>query len=457
MKLHFDKDFNWGVATTAIQIEGGVDQDGRAPSMWPEFARRPGKVKHGDVPDHSARSYEFLTRDLDACARLNLKSYNFSASWPRLLPPGGKANQKSLDYYNRLIDGLLERGIKPDLSLYDWDLPLEYARAGGWGQRDLVERFGEYTDLLIRSFGDRVTQWMTFNEVSTQATNGYKSGNHAPGYKDRQHCLRAYHHLLLAHGKSVQQLRAASNEIEISFVDNLLRYTPATVSDADRRATDRQLDMNTYYLLDCLFKGEMRESFVRHNVDVQGCNFNHVQSSDLDIISTPFDKFGVNYFTSFVVADSKEKPGKDEKVKAAPGPKSDLGWTIDPHGLLLSLRSLRDHYTGDLPLFIGECGIDNADYVNPAGEVNDSERVDYLRQHLHKVHRAIDEGIPIKGFYVWSLMDNFEWQAGYKKRFGLFYTPYQSPGQFVIKKSGKWFAELAKTGELEVKEEKDPK
>ena len=449
MEKQFSKEFNWGVATTAIQIEGGTDLGGRGPSMWPAFARRPGKIKHGDTPTHSSRSYEYLERDLDACQRLGLRSYNFSASWTRILPEGsGRVNEAGLDYYDRLIDGLLERGIQPDMSLFDWDLPQAYAEAGGWAQRDLVDRFGDYAAVLIDRYGDRVRQWMTYNEVSTQATNGYKSGIHAPGYQDPQMCLQAYHHLLLAHGRSVRQLRAASSDFEVSFVDNLLRYTPATVTDADRNATARQLDLNTYYLLDCLFKGELRSSFVEHQTATLGHNFDHVRDGDLDVISSPIDKFGVNYFTSFVVADSENKPGKDETVKAAPGPRSDFGWTIDPHGMLLSLRALRDHYTGDLPLFIGECGIDNADYVNPDGAVNDAQRTDYLYQHLLKVHAAIEEGIPVEGFYVWSLMDNYEWQAGYRKRFGLFYTHYDRPAQYTLKDSGKWYAELCRSGRL---------
>ena len=451
MTDQFPDDFNWGVATTAIQIEGGLDADGRGPSMWPDFARQPGKITHGDTPVGSAASYAHLDRDLDAVARLNLRSYNFSASWPRIQPDGsGRPNQQALDYYARLIDGLLERNVTPDLSLYDWDLPRRFVSAGkkGWDERDLADRFVDYADILLRHYGDRVTNWMTFNEVTTQATNGYLSGNHAPGYRDAQLAVRAYHHLMLAHGKAARRIREVVPQAEVSLVDNLLQYYPATITAADRDATDRSWTINAWYLLHALFKGEYYEPFLTYFRDHHDCNFDHLRPGDLDVIGTPLDKFGVNYFTSFVVSDAPDAPGADQKISAAPGPRSDYGWTIDPRGMTEALRKLKRDFTGDLPLFIGECGIGNYDYPDPTGRVNDRARIDYLHQHLEQVLVARGEGIPVKGFYVWSLMDNYEWDNGYKKRMGLFYTQYHQPAKYLIKDSGKWYAELCKTGRL---------
>ena len=449
MIRRFPDDFSWGVATTAIQIEGALEGSGRGASMWPAFASEPGRIRHGDHPGGSARSYDFLERDLDALAALNVTAYNFSASWPRLLPDGaGRVNEAGADYYDRLIDGLLERGIVPDLSLYDWDLPLAYARDGGWEKRDLTNRFGDYVDLLIRRYGDRVRRWMTFNEISTQATNGYKSGDHAPGRASTQGFLKAYHHLMLAHGQAVARLRETHDDFEISAVDNLLQYYCASVTDADRAATRRQWTLNSWVFLDALFKGELNEDFRRHYVEVEGADFDHVRPGDLEAIHQRLDLFGVNYFTSFEVAADPDDPGRAERILPAPGPRSPFGWTIDPAGMLDALRELKVRYTGDLPLFIGECGIGQIDSPRPDGRVRDPERIEYLRLHLDKVLDAIDEGIPVEGFYVWSLMDNYEWDDGYDKRFGLHYTHYDRPETYTIKDSGRWYSELCRTGEL---------
>ena len=322
-QITFPNDFNWGVATTAIQIEGGVLEGGRGPSMWPAFAKRPNKIYHGDTPEGSAYSYRYLERDLDALQRLGVRSYNFSTSWPRIQPKGrGPANQTGVDYYNRLIDGLLERGIEPDLSLYDWDLPLNFSEDGGWTHRSLCDRFADYVDLLIRNYGDRVKHWMTFNEISTQAKNGYKAGEHAPGYQDKQMFVRAYHHLMLAHGRSVEMIRKSVDGCTISVVDNLLQYYPKTMTAADRNATARQQVENDYYLLDAVFYGKLNETFVNHYEQQHGCNFDHIRAGDLEQINQEFDQFGVNYFTSFCAADDPDNPGKAELISAAPGPSS---------------------------------------------------------------------------------------------------------------------------------------
>ena len=448
-RITFPQDFNWGVATTAIQIEGGLDDGGRGPSMWPDFARTPGNIYHDDTPAGSAASYHNLQRDLDALERLGVTSYNFSTSWPRLIPEGaGRVNQKGVDYYNRLIDGLLERGIDPDLSLYDWDLPLKYSQNEGWGKRDLTDRFNDYVDVLIRNYGDRVTKWMTFNEISTQAKNGYKQGNHAPGYQDNQLFLRAYHHLMVAHGRAVQMIREQVDGAEITVVDNLLQYYPKTMTAADRNAAARQQMTNDYFLLEALFNGRLHQPFVDHYEQQQGCNFDHIHPGDLAQINQKFDQFGVNYFTSFSAADDPKQPGKAELVSASPGPQSPFGWTIDPVGMLDALRDLKRKYTKDLPIFVGECGIGGFDYPSPDGAVHDPKRIKFLYQHLEQLHVAMQEGIEITGFYIWSLMDNFEWDNGYNKRMGLYYTQYNRPEEYLIKDSGKWFAELIRTGEL---------
>ena len=449
-RITFPKNFNWGVATTAIQIEGGLDDGGRGPSMWPDFARTPGNIYHGDTPAGSAASYHNLQRDLDALERLGVKSYNFSATWARIFPEGaGKVNQAGVDYYSRLIDGLLEKGIQPDFSLYDWDLPLVYSANNGWGRREVVDHFLDYTQVLLDNYGDRVTKWMTFNEISTQAKNGYKQGNHAPGYQDKQLFLQAYHHLLLAHGHAVERIRATVPNAEVTLVENLLKYYPKTMTAADRNAAARQHIENDLYLLDAVFKGKLNQNFTDFYEQQWNCNFNHVKDGDLAQINQPLDQFGVNYFTSFCAADDPEQPGKSEVISAAPGPQSPFGWTIDPVGLLDALRDLKRDYTGDLPLFIGECGIGGFDYPSPDGAVHDPKRIDFLYKHLEQLNAAMEEGIKITGFYIWSLMDNYEWDNGYNKRMGLFYTQYNRPEEYLIKDSGKWFAELTRTGELQ--------
>ena len=451
MHTQFPTDFNWGVATTAVQIEGGLDAGGRGPSMWPDFARQhSSKIWHGDTPAGSAASYHHLERDLNALAELGVTSYNFTPSWTRILPSGaGQVNESGVDYYNRLIDGLLERGIQPDLSLYDWDIPRSYNEAGGWTQRELKDRFGDYVDVLIKRFSDRVEHWMTFNEISTQATNGYHSGSHAPGRTSLQQALQAYHHLMLAHGESIQRIRQAVPDASITLVDNFMQYYPATVSNADRSAQDRKIALETYFLMDAVFHGKLNATVHEWATERKGCNFDHIRPGDFEQIKQPIDQYGMNYFTAFNIADDPQAPGEEVVVSPAPGPQSPFGWTIDPVGMRMALNTVRDRYTGQTPIFIGECGIGQVDYIGPDGRVRDPERIDYLYLHLEQLLYAMEEDkIPVKGFYVWSLMDNYEWEDGYKKRMGLYYTQYDRPAEYVAKDSARWFAELCRTGVL---------
>ena len=252
---------------------------------------------------------------------------------------------------------------------------------------------------------------------------------------------------MLAHGQSVRRLREVG-DVTISVVDNLLQYYPASVTDRDRAAARRQWNLNSWVLLDALFKAELGDEFREHFESRENADFSHVRDGDLDVVASPVDEFGVNYFTSFKVAADPDDPERRERIMAADGPQSPFGWTIDPRGLLDSLRVLADRWTGELPLFIGECGIGQIDSPRPDGRVRDPGRVEYLYLHLDKVLDAIDEGIPVTGFYVWSLMDNYEWDDGYAKRFGLHYTHYDRPEKYTIKDSGRWYAELCRTGEL---------
>jgi beta-glucosidase len=463
-QLSFPEGFVWGSATAAFQIEGAAAEDGRTPSIWDTFARTPGKVQGGDTGDVACDHYHRMKEDLDLMASLGLQAYRFSISWSRVLPdPSGRVNDAGLDFYQRLVDGLLERHITPLLTLYHWDLPQWVADRGGWLDRDTTGRFAELADVVGRALGDRVSTVTTLNEPFCSAFLGYASGVHAPGMTDNASALRAAHHLNLAHGRAVSALRAVlPTSSEVSVTLNLAHVRPASGSEADRAAAAHVDRIANRVFLDPILSGHYPDELLdetRHLTD-----WSFVHDGDLAEISAPIDVLGVNYYAPALVAAPTEEirnsvagrwvndptqsdagpspwPGTDLAFAVPqPGPYTDMGWPIAPHTLTELLVDVRRDFP-DVPLVITENGCACADTRSADGRVHDPDRISYLAQHLTAVHRAIEAGVDVRGYYVWSLLDNFEWAWGYSKRFGIIFVDYETQER-VPKDSAQWFRDV---------------
>ena len=459
--LVFPADFTFGSATASYQIEGAFDEDGRGPSIWDTFSKTPGKVFNGDTGDVADDHYHRLEEDLDLMSSLNLQAYRFSIAWPRIQPTGrGPANQAGLDFYGRLIDGLIARGIKPVATLYHWDLPQALEDEGGWMSRSTAEAFEEYARIVGDAFGDRVHTWTTLNEPWCSAYLGYGSGAHAPGRMSAEGALQAVHHLNLAHGLAVLALRrVVTNDPEFSITLNLhsIRGHGPTGAEAARQIGALANRAFTGPLL----KGAYPDDLLDDTKGVTDWSF--VRDGDLETTNQPIDVLGVNYYSTVTVsvwdgvsprenADGHQNvggspwPGADRiEFHVQPGPYTEMGWNIDPSGLLDLLTALRDEFP-DQALMITENGAAFADTVTD-GAVHDALRTDYLRRHITAAHRAIAAGVDLRGYFVWSLMDNFEWGYRYSKRFGIVRVDYDTL-EGLPKDSALWYAELAKTNTL---------
>ena len=447
MRYSFPKNFLWGAATSGYQIEGAPEADGKGPSIWDRFTRLPGKILHGDTGDRACNTYDprQLDADLDLIAALGLKAYIFSVQWPRIQPDGrGPANVRGLDYYRRLVDGLQKRGIVPVLTLYHWELPQALQDRGGWLERDTVERFTEYAKILHGALAPQVPWWVTQNEPHTSAWLGHGIGRHAPGLTGSRHALTAAHHLLLAHGRVVQALRPADGGWK-TRVGPVIAISPmrpgAPGNPADAAVAARVDGEQNRLFLDPIFKGEYpADIWERYREETQDWKF--VRDGDLAAIHTPPDFLGVNYYNPTTITAG---PDGNPVYHPPAGPAPAMGWAIDPAGLHEVLMRVKQEYTGALPLIISENGASFRDYLDPEGRCHDPERVDFLRDHLREAHRALADGVPLAGYFVWSLLDNFEWDSGYRERFGLVYVDYATQRR-VPKDSFGWYREVIKAG-----------
>jgi beta-glucosidase len=438
----FPEGFVWGAATAAYQIEGGVTQDGRGPSIWDTFSHTAGRTFHGDTGDVACDHFNRLDEDLDLIRELGLSAYRFSVAWPRIQPDGKTVNRKGLDFYSRLVDGLLERGVQPALTLYHWDLPQALQDRGGWQSRQTADRFADYAQLVAGELGDRVPMWITVNEPWVASWVGYGIGRHAPGIADLRAAATAHHHLLLAHGKAVAALRQrldAAAQIGISL--SMMTVRPASDHPDDIRAADIVDAQFNLSCGDAVLKGVYPGNlgvFSALWADPGG----PCRPGDMDVISQPIDFLGINSYHARIVAaperlaaareagligsyDADHAFGMDcADVLPIGAPTTATGWPINPDGMTDLLLRLHERY--GTPLYITENGAAYYDYPAPDGAVRDPERVEYLRAHLSAVHDAIKAGADVRGYFVWSLLDNLEWSAGYSKRFGLVYVDYPS-------------------------------
>ncbi|MFG1759355.1 GH1 family beta-glucosidase [Micromonospora echinofusca] len=456
--LTFPPGFLWGAATAAYQIEGAAAEGGRTPSIWDTFSHTPGRVVEGHTGDVACDHYHRMGSDVALMAELGLKSYRFSVSWPRVQPGGtGPANAEGLDFYRRLVDELLGHGIEPWLTLYHWDLPQPLEDAGGWPARDAAARFADYATLVADALGDRVRYWTTLNEPWCSAFLGYGSGVHAPGRSDGADAVRAGHHLMLGHGLAVQALRAARPSAEVGVTVNLYPVTPASDAPADVDAARRIDGLANRFFLDPLLRGSYPADLM---ADLAGVtDFGHVRDGDLATISTPLDVVGVNYYSRHVVAapvpDAEPEPywrapscwpgSEDVRFVTRGVPVTDMNWEIDAPGLVETLRRVHEEYT-DLPLYVTENGSAFVDEVVD-GRVDDVDRLAYFDAHLRAAHEAIEAGVPLRGYFAWSLMDNFEWAWGYTKRFGMVHVDYDTQVR-IPKSSARWYAEVIRRNGL---------
>ncbi|WP_369204368.1 GH1 family beta-glucosidase [Streptomyces sp. PU-14G] len=432
-------DFVWGAATAAYQVEGAVAEDGRSPSIWDTFSHTPGKVDGGDTGDVACDHYHRWPEDVRLMRELGLDAYRFSLAWPRVLPDGGgQVNERGLSFYDRLTDALLEAGITPFATLYHWDLPQILQDRGGWPARETAERFGEYAAVVAARLGDRIRHWATLNEPLCSAWIGHYEGRMAPGLTDMTAAVRASFHLHLGHGYAVQALRAHAPGARIGLVNNLTHCEPATEEPADVAAARRSDGHVNRWWMDPVHG----RGYPADMVELYGTE-PPVQGGDLETIAAPLDWLGLNYYFRNVLRDDPE--GSFPRARPAALPQgarvTGMGWEVHAEGLTRTLRRMTDDY-GARCLYVTENGAAYPDTLGPDGQVHDPERVRYLEEHLAACGRAVREGVPLAGYFAWSLLDNFEWAYGYAQRFGLVHVDYRTQRR-TIKSSGRRFAGLA--------------
>ncbi len=431
----FPEDFVFGAATSSYQIEGAWNENEKGESIWDRFAHTPGTIEDGTTGDVACDHLHRWREDLDLMTVLGLDAYRFSISWPRVLPRGvGAANEAGLDFYDRLVDGLLEKGIRPFVTLYHWDLPQALQDRGGWPARDTVDAFCKYVGVVARRLGDRVKDWITLNEPFVSATAGYYEGHHAPGHRSEEEALAAVHHLLLAHGRSVPILREVSPNANVGITYVLCPFHAASESDHDVLAARRLDGALNRTFLDPI-SGRGYPSLAPYDRSVLE---SFVQSGDLDQIAAPLDFLGVNYYTRSVVrSDAVAESDNAPRTVRPRDETTDMGWEVYPEGLFEVFDTLRREYA--FPAYhVTESGAAYPDSVDSEGTVPDPDRVSYHRRYLTQVARVVDAGIPLRGYFVWSLLDNFEWSFGLEKRFGLIYVDFES-GKRTPKESYHWY------------------
>jgi beta-glucosidase len=434
--IRFPSNFTWGVATSAFQIEGAFDTDGKGPSIWDTFSHNAANIIDGSNGDVACDHYHRYRDDVAMMGSFGVDAYRFSMAWARVQPTGkGAWNEKGFDFYARLMDALQERGIAPHLTLYHWDLPQGLQDDGGWMSRDTAHRFADYAHEVARRFGDRLATIATHNEPWCTANLGYGNAQFAPGVRDKKQAIQVSHHLLLSHGLAMQSMRAANPKAELGIVLNQWTADPATDSDADRKLAALEWANSIAWFMDPIFKRRYPElSLQSHGADAPD-----VREGDFDIIAQPIDFLGVNYYRREVMS-AEVPPRKPEGGMGF----TDMGWEIYPQGLTELLVQLKTEYPDLPPVWITENGMAAADQLDggaATAQVNDPVRIEYVRTHLEALKAAMDQGIDVRGYFLWSLMDNFEWNSGYAKRFGIVYVDYATQ-QRIPKASALWYRDF---------------
>ena len=433
----FPHNFLWGAATASYQIEGAWDEEGKGESIWDRFSHTPGKIEDKSTGDVACDHYHRYREDIGLMRSLGLKAYRFSTAWTRVLPAGrGQINPPGLDFYDRLVDALCAADIEPFLTLYHWDLPYALHEQGGWTNRDVAYAFADYAALMVKRLGDRVQYWTTFNEPSVVMFDGYLVGEHAPGIQDPQAAYQVGHHLLLAHGLAVQAMRGVAPHLNYGIVLNQWMADPASDDPADIAAAQAAWDQSEPLFLDAIFKGH----YPPQVYDLVGENMPIVKDGDMALITQKLDYLGLNYYSRNLVSTAGN-------VTPVPGSEyTDMGWEVCAPALRRMLNKINDEY--DLPpIYITENGAAFPDVVTPDGKVHDERRLDYLKNHFIQTRLAMQDGVDVRGYFVWSLLDNFEWAHGYTKRFGLIRVEYDTQER-IIKDSGEWYADVIRKNKV---------
>ena len=446
--IDFPNDFLWGAATASYQIEGACQEDGKSESIWDRFAHTPGKIHDGSHGDVACDHYHLYREDVALMKDINLKAYRFSISWPRILPGGsGKVNQAGIDFYSRLVDELLAADIKPVITLYHWDLPQILEEKGGWANRDIVGRFGEYAGTVAGALGDRVEMWTTFNEPGMFSLLGYLMGIHAPGHQDPVEYFRVTHNINLAHGEGVTLIRSEAKDPRVGTVFQIPPIHPRSDSEKDQEAA-RIVDalLNRWWIEPVLlgrYPEDLLEILAPLNLSIE--------KEDLEKIKQPIDFVGMNVYTRMFAFHDENTPLFEASIDfqhRTPGARfTDMGWEVYPEAIYESLIRFKEEW-GDPEVYITENGSAEKDQIVD-GAVDDQPRIDYLKGYLAQVRRAMDHGVNVKGYFVWSLMDNFEWAEGYSKRFGIIYVDYHSQKR-TPKASATWYRNLINSGQFEI-------
>ena len=432
----FPDDFVWGAATASYQIEGAVQEDGRGPSIWDTFSHTPGKTFNGDTGDIAVDHYHRWDQDVALMRELDLGAYRFSVAWPRVIPDGGTAvNEKGLDFYDRLVDGLLEAGIDPWLTLYHWDLPQALGDKGGLVNRDVAGAFEAYTEAVTSRLGDRVKHWITINEPFVAAFLGYWWGIHAPGEKTRAGGLAAAHNLLRMHGTAVDVVRDRVPEAKVGITLNLTSVYPINGTSADEEAVRIADGIRNRWFIDPICKGEYPEDMIREFGD----DVPEIEPGDMELISRPTDFMGLNYYNPDYVSAKEDAPQPE-------GERTAMGWLVEPRGLKdMMVRVHEDYQPAEMYITENGAAFDDAPPVD--GQVHDPRRIAYYHGHLQACLDAVDQGVPLKGYFAWSLLDNFEWAEGYAKRFGIVYVDYSTQAR-TPKDSARWYSNVIRENRL---------
>jgi beta-glucosidase len=433
----FPQNFLWGAATASYQIEGAWNEDGKGESIWDRFSHTPGKITNADTGDIACDHYHRYEEDIAIMRQLGLKAYRFSISWPRVLPNGrGRVNVKGLDFYDRLVDAICAANIEPLLTLHHWDLPQTLQDEGGWDNRNTAYAFADYSALMVKLLGDRVRFWTTFNEPSVIAFNGHFSGEHAPGIQDARIARQVVHHLLVAHGLGVQAMRGANSSVDAGIVLNLWPVEPASDSPEDAAAADAAWNRHETLFLDPIFKGH----YPAPALDALGEDMPRIQDGDLALISQELDFVGINYYSRHVVSATKE-------IGTLPDSEyTEMGWEVCAPAFRRLLVKINNEYRLP-PIYITENGSSFKDVISADGNIHDPRRLDYLKQHLIQMRLAMQDGVDVRGYMAWSLLDNFEWGHGFSKRFGMVHVDYESQKR-IIKDSGEWYANVIRNNQI---------
>jgi beta-glucosidase len=458
-RMRFPKGFVWGSATSAYQIEGAASEDGRGESIWDHFAKtEPARIKDGSNGDVACDHYHRWRDDIALMKNLGIAAYRFSVAWPRILPRGRTArgiNALGLDFYSRLVDGLLEQGIDPYLTLYHWDLPQALQDEGGWANRATAEAFVEYADVVTRHLGDRVRYWITHNEPWCSGLLGHQKGTHAPGLRDGRVALAACHHLLLSHGWTVPVVRRNCPGAEVGITLNLSPMMPASPSPADAEACRHHDGWMNRWFLEPVFRGAYPPDMVRDYAELgyldSAAAPPFIQPNDLRQIAVSTDFIGINYYHRIVTRSAlvPEQDNSPRTIPAAlPSECTDVGWEIYPDGLFQTLMRVHLEYR-PAKILITENGAAYSQGPDASGRVADAERVRFLCDHLVSAHRAIEAGAPVAGYFAWSLLDNYEWEQGYTQRFGITWVDYATQAR-IPKDSALWYRQVIQENAVSV-------